>query len=207
MNINILEFISKGGIVMYPLLMITFLAFTFSFDRYFALRRNRSFKGSIDKVRELLKEGKFEEAEQLVANKNGAIPRLLEKGIYYIHHEESLVEDRLKELIYEEMIDLEKHLPTISTFAGLMTLMGLLGAVTGMISVFNDIAMVGTGNAQAVARGLSEVLVSTQTGLAAAIPTLYFHNHLSIMVDQIVLDLKRTATMLIFMSRLHKQKG
>lgn len=190
---------------MLPLLLITFWAFTLGFERFFYLRKIQLQFGLIDQVREHLKDGHLDQARLLVEGIPGAIPHLLSKGVFYITYEEDMIEDRLRQVIYEEMVDLEKHMATINTFAGLMTLLGLLGAVSGMIAVFNEIALVGAGDAHAVAKGLSEVLISTQTGLGAAIPTLFVHNYLSNRVDRIVLELKRASSIVLFMSKLNKR--
>ncbi|MEF2146442.1 MAG: MotA/TolQ/ExbB proton channel family protein [Desulfovibrionaceae bacterium] len=62
---------------------------------------------------------------------------------------------------------------TIIVFAGLAPLLGLLGTVTGMIGAFDALAAWGTGNPRALSGGISEALVSTQTGLLVAIPALF----------------------------------
>ena len=51
-------------------------------------------------------------------------------------------------------------------------LLGLLGTVTGMITTFDVISEFGTGNARALASGISEALVTTQSGLVVAVPGL-----------------------------------
>ncbi len=67
----------------------------------------------------------------------------------------------------------ERSVTTIMVFAGLAPLLGLLGTVMGMIGVFDALAVQGTGNPRALSGGISEALVSTQTGLLVAIPALF----------------------------------
>ncbi|WP_320175471.1 MotA/TolQ/ExbB proton channel family protein [Maridesulfovibrio sp.] len=64
------------------------------------------------------------------------------------------------------------NIGTILILAAAAPLLGLLGTVTGMISTFDVIAQFGTGNARALASGISEALVTTQSGLVAAVPGL-----------------------------------
>jgi hypothetical protein len=54
--------------------------------------------------------------------------------------------------------------------AAVAPLLGLLGTVTGMIATFDVLAVFGTGNAKAMAGGISEALITTQTGLLVALP-------------------------------------
>ncbi|KMY66231.1 hypothetical protein AAU61_17230 [Desulfocarbo indianensis] len=62
---------------------------------------------------------------------------------------------------------------TILMLAGVAPLLGLLGTVSGMISTFEVIWQFGTGNAQALAVGISEALITTETGLLIAVPGLF----------------------------------
>ncbi|MGE4551580.1 MAG: MotA/TolQ/ExbB proton channel family protein, partial [Desulfovibrionaceae bacterium] len=66
----------------------------------------------------------------------------------------------------------ERHVGTILVLAGLAPLLGLLGTVMGMIGVFDTLAVLGAGDPKALSGGISEALVSTQTGLLVAIPAL-----------------------------------
>jgi len=67
---------------------------------------------------------------------------------------------------------LRRHLQMIGVLAAIAPLLGLLGTVLGMVETFDVIAIFGTGNARAMAGGISVALVTTQTGLMVAIPGL-----------------------------------
>ena len=68
---------------------------------------------------------------------------------------------------------------TIAILAGIAPLLGLLGTVSGMIKTFSVIAEFGTGNAKALAGGISEALLTTQTGLVVAVPGLFLATFLA----------------------------
>lgn len=67
---------------------------------------------------------------------------------------------------------LSKNLATIAVLAAIAPLLGLLGTVIGMIETFDVISVFGTGNARAMASGISIAMVTTQTGLVVAVPGL-----------------------------------
>ena len=73
----------------------------------------------------------------------------------------------------------ERFIPTILVLASVAPLLGLLGTVEGMITTFEVISQFGTGNARAMASGISEALISTQTGLVVAVPGLILGNFLN----------------------------
>lgn len=77
-----------------------------------------------------------------------------------------------------------KFLPGLDTIAGIATLMGLLGTITGMISAFNAIAQSGTGDPKVVAAGIAEALITTATGLFIAIPSVVLYRWLANKADQ-----------------------
>ena len=77
-------------------------------------------------------------------------------------------------IISEAKINMEKTLPIIKMLVGLCPLLGLLGTVTGMIHVFDVMAITGTGNARAMASGISHATITTMAGMVIAIAGLYF---------------------------------
>ena len=85
----------------------------------------------------------------------------------------------LDETVLVLVSSLNRYLALIAVLAALAPLMGLLGTVTGMIATFDIISIFGTGNAKAMAGGISEALITTQTGLLVAIPGLYMSGFLS----------------------------
>lgn len=82
----------------------------------------------------------------------------------------------INELVAEVNGPLDRGLTLIGVLAAVAPLLGLLGTVLGMITTFNTITLFGTGNARAMAGGISQALITTQTGLLIAIPGLYMRN-------------------------------
>ena len=77
-------------------------------------------------------------------------------------------------LISEAKISMGKNLPIIKMLVALCPLLGLLGTVTGMIHVFDVMAVTGTGNARAMASGVSHATIPTMAGMVIAIAGIYF---------------------------------
>ena len=73
---------------------------------------------------------------------------------------------------------LSKNMDSIKTIISICPLLGLLGTVTGMISVFEVMAELGTGNARLMAGGISMATIPTMAGMISALIGLYFGNHL-----------------------------
>lgn len=75
-------------------------------------------------------------------------------------------------LISEVRLKLNQSIPMIRTLVALCPLFGLLGTVTGMIEVFDVMAVSGSGNARAMAAGISKATIPTMAGMVAAISGL-----------------------------------
>ncbi|MFP4225112.1 MAG: MotA/TolQ/ExbB proton channel family protein, partial [Desulfobacterales bacterium] len=85
---------------------------------------------------------------------------------------------------------LERFIATLSILAAVAPLLGLLGTVTGMINTFQVITLFGTGDPKLMSGGISEALVTTQLGLAVAIPIMLLHHFLERRVDKILGDIE-----------------
>lgn len=87
-------------------------------------------------------------------------------------------------IISEAKIQMGKSIPVIKMLVRLCPLLGLLGTVTGMIHVFDVMAVTGTGDARAMASGVSQATIPTMAGMVVAISGLYF----SRLIDERVSD-------------------
>ncbi len=168
-------FISSGGLVMIPLMVMSVLMWALIINRVFFFRRlyrrNMSRKTALAHVN----------ASKLPDPKKyrGSVAMLVNG---YLRRRCGLTQvDRfiLDETVLVLVSSLDRYLGLIAVLAVLAPLMGLLGTVTGMIATFDVISIFGTGNAKAMAGGISEALITTQTGLLVAIPGLYMSGFLS----------------------------
>ncbi len=79
--------------------------------------------------------------------------------------------------VSEELAKLERNMNWLATTASVTPFIGLFGTVLGIIRAFQDLGMQGSTSLRTVAPGISEALIATAVGLAAAIPAAIFYNH------------------------------
>ncbi len=77
----------------------------------------------------------------------------------------------------EELAKLERNMNWLATTASVTPFIGLFGTVWGIIRAFHDLGQMGSASLRAVAPGISDALIATAVGLAAAIPAAIFYNH------------------------------
>lgn len=97
--------------------------------------------------------------------------------------------------IAQAKMELGKTVTIIKTLITLCPLLGLLGTVTGMIETFDVMAVIGTGNARAMANGVSEATVTTMAGMVVAISCLYFSKRIE---DQVEEEARHLADLLTY---------
>jgi biopolymer transport protein TolQ len=86
------------------------------------------------------------------------------------------IERSLQLGISEEVTKLEMNMNWLATVASVSPFIGLFGTVWGIIDAFQGLGNAGSASLRAVAPGISEALVTTAIGLAAAIPAAIFYN-------------------------------
>ena len=106
-----------------------------------------------------------------------------------LHHPSSLenINRALNRATMVEVAELEKRVGNLATIASAAPFVGLFGTVWGIMNSFQGIGASGSANLAVVAPGISEALITTAAGLAAAIPAVVAYNHLSGKIRSIAL--------------------
>lgn len=143
---GIREFFEAGGNVLWVVLFITILMWTFIIERLWYFRAVHPHR-----VQQALDTWKARSDQ------------------------DSWYAKRIRErLISEVAIEATRYVTMIKTLIAVLPLVGLLGTVTGMIQVFDVMAVMGTGNAREMAGGVSAATLPTMAGMVAALSGLYF---------------------------------
>ena len=162
------NYIRSGGAVMVPILIISFFMWLLIINRVLFLRRLYVKNISRESAGELVKTNQMPDDRY-----QGANSLLVRQFILARSHDPKLDSFILDEIVVRLIASVDSYLAVISVLAGVTPLLGLLGTVLGMMGTFDVITHFGTGNAKAMAGGISVALISTQTGLMVSIPGLY----------------------------------
>lgn len=193
-----LELIQSGGWLMLPILACSILALAICLERLWMLRTARvAPKGLLAETWQAVKAGQLN-ADRLNAIKaSSALGVILVAGLNNASHGREIMKESIEEAASYVVHDLEKFLNPLGTVAAITPLLGLLGTVIGMIKVFTEIMVQGTGNANVLAGGISEALITTASGLAVAIPALIFHRYFQRRIDSLVVTMEQESIKLI----------
>ena len=193
-----IDVLVAGGWVMPLIVACSVVALSISIERYLALDRSKVAPPHLlAAVWRDLKQGELNAQKLAQLRINSPLGAILAAGIANRGQGRDVMKESISEAASHVVHDLEKYLNSLGTVAAIAPLLGLLGTVVGMIDVFTQITTVGTGNANALAGGISEALLTTAAGLIVAIPALVMHRYFTGLIDTIVVDLEREAIKLV----------
>ena len=189
-----LELIKAGGWVMLPLIALAVLATAIILERFWTLRRREVLPPGLgDEVREWARGRALDPRHMDVLRRNSPLGEVLAAGLDVRHRPREVVKERVEDVGRHVAHRMERFLNTLGSIAAVSPLLGLLGTVFGMIQMFLDILTSGVGDANRLAGGIGQALISTAAGLCVAIPALMFHRYLRGRVTGYIIDMEKQA--------------
>jgi biopolymer transport protein ExbB len=193
-----LEFFSKGGPVMYPLLLCSIIALAVVIEKLVTLRRKKVIVPEVVGVLNNIKEpGDMGLALSICEKHKGPFANIVRLGL----ENHGLPREELKEALNDqgrqEVHQLEQGLIFLETIGAIAPLLGLLGTVTGILRVFNVISVMGVGQATALAGGISEALITTIAGLFIGIPSVFMYNYFINKAEGLILEIEKYSVVLL----------
>ena len=193
-----IEIVRAGGWFMLPIILCSIVAITIVIERFWTLNSNRiTPKYVLAQVWTWLKNNQLDSAKLRELRLSSPLGQILAAGLLTSKYGRTAMVESIEQTAAQVVHDLERYLNTLGTIAAITPLLGLLGTVVGMIRVFSEIMLQGTGNANALAGAISEALITTAAGLSVAIPTFMAHRFFARKVDSLVLSLEQESMKLV----------
>jgi biopolymer transport protein ExbB len=163
MGIDLINYIDRGGIIVYMLIFLNIIGFTIMFWKLvvIALAGNK---------REIL----INEVINFAKNNN-----------------EEFKKESIENFINRKIKKLEFGLNTVKIIASIAPLLGLLGTVIGVLESFDSITKSGLGDPSIFSSGISVALITTIAGLIVAIPHYMGYNYIVGILDDIELKIQK----------------
>ncbi len=186
----IVGFFQKGGLFMYPILLVFSVGMAIAIERWIQLSRTRNQNRKMWlKLQPILVEGEFEQAREIVDQDKSTISRMLAMGLARqgaVRRRED-IEIAMEESMMEIIPQLEKRTPYVGLLSNIATLLGLLGTIMGLIEAFTAVANANPAEkADLLSASISVAMNTTAFGLMAAIPLILIHAKLTSTTGQIV---------------------
>ena len=186
-EVSYLDLLMKGGWLMVPLFLLSFISVYIFFDRFFYLWKQRHIDNSfIDRLSDLVKDGKIDTALALCVKTDSSESRILRKGIQNLGkplrdiHEQMEMEGKL------EVYKYEGNLYFLGVIAGVAPMMGFIGTIAGVIKIFYNISLADNISISLISGGLYEKLITSGVGLSIGIIAFVGYHYLNNRVDKLV---------------------
>jgi biopolymer transport protein ExbB len=187
---TVVKFFQDCGLFIYPSLLIMALGVTIAIERFIFLSRARSEnRKTWSQVKPMLENGKFKEAHSVTSKSDSAIGKIVNYGLTRMQSPgrredfDAAMEEGMMEIVPR----LEKRTHYIATFANVITLVGLLGTIIGLIKGFTAVAQVNPAEkAELLSASISIAMNNTAFALMVAIPFLLIHAFLQAKTSEIV---------------------
>jgi biopolymer transport protein ExbB len=185
-----LEFFQKGGMFMYPILIVFVSGMAIAIERWVQLSRVRSENRKVwDGLHPLLAKGRFDKVRAFISKDQSTISQMLGMGLARegkVRRRED-IEIAMEESMMEIIPKLERRTPYVGLLSNIATLLGLLGTIMGLIEAFTAVANANPAEkANLLSASISVAMNTTAFGLMSAIPLLLMHAKLLSMTGQIV---------------------
>ena len=194
-----LDFFVRGGLFMWPLLACSIMAVTTMILRTIALRRKKVLPLVIEsEIERLTPGGSAERLWRIVQNDNSSLARIVRVALQQLRAPRTETVEAVETRARHEMVILERGLIVLEIITGIAPLLGLIGAVSGLVQVFSALGLSsGASNTQAIALGIAEALNSTVFGLCIAVPTLIGFSYFSKKIEVMSVEMETLVVELI----------
>jgi biopolymer transport protein ExbB len=206
---TIVKFFQDCGLFIYPSLLIMAIGVTIAIERYIFLSRARNENRKMwSQVKPMLENGQFKEVQSVTSRSDSAIGKIVSYGLTRMQSPgrredfDAAMEEGMMEIVPR----LEKRTHYIATFANVITLVGLLGTIIGLIKGFTAVAQVNPAEkAELLSASISIAMNNTAFALMVAIPFLLIHAFLQARASEIVDSLE--AAKITFLNLVQRLAG
>ena len=192
----VLAFFEKGGPFMVLLVLLSIISLTAILLRAWRLRESRIIPRQVEEAVEALKPGDtLESLYEEMDTHPSAMSRILGTLLSHLNWSKSENLEAVQTRARHELARMEKGLIVLEIPTGAGPLLGLLGTLSGLVSIFSELG--GSGDPVIVARGISEALNTTIVGLAVAVPSLIAHSYFTRRIEMMAVQMESTAADLL----------
>ncbi|QEC52730.1 outer membrane transport energization protein ExbB [Anseongella ginsenosidimutans] len=190
-KVNILSLLIKGGWVMLPIALLLFLGIYIFFERYFTIRKAARYEANLTmQIKQYVLAGNLDGAIALCRNSATPIGRMLQKGLLRIGKPIKDIEGAIENQGKLEVSKLEKNISILGIIAGIAPMLGFIGTIIGVITIFYDISATGEYSIDTVSSGLYQKMITSAAGLFIGILAYIGHHILTMMVDKVILQME-----------------
>lgn len=190
-ELSLFELLTKGGWVMIPLTLLALLGLIIFFERYLTIKKaSKDESQLILQVKSSIKTGNLDSAIAICKSSNTPLGRMLQKGLLRVGRPIKEIEGSIENVGKLEVSKLEKNVGILGIIAGIAPMLGFVGTIIGVITIFHDVSVKGIIEIGTISGGLYVKMISSASGLIIGIVSYVFYNILMMMIDKVILKME-----------------
>lgn len=193
-----LEIIISGGWLMVPIIICSIATIAITVERFWALNPSKiAPRNLLGQVWNWIQTNQMDAEKLKELRRSSPLGRILAAGLSNSRHGREVMKDSIQETANQVIHEMERFVPALGTISTVAPLLGLLGTVFGMIEIFNDVMLTGSGNPNELAGGIGVALITTAGGLCVAIPAMVSHRFFLRRLDGLVVNMEQESIKLV----------
>ena len=169
-ELHFIDLLFRGGWVMIPLGILAFLGLVIFIERYITIRKSSKNETNLMlQIKQYIQDGRLENAIALCRSSHSPLGRMLEKGLKRIGRPIKDIEAAIENTGKLEVSKLEKNLGILGIIAGIAPMLGFVGTIIGVITIFHDVSIEAEIEIGTISGGLYTKMITSATGLIVGI--------------------------------------
>lgn len=201
----VMDFLNAGGPFMWVLVFTSIVAVAFIFERGLALRWSKVIPKPVeDAVERCVTSEDLGMLRTVCVQQPSPTSRVLLVAVEHLDWPKAETIDTLQTRARHEVAKLERGLVVLEIIVGIAPLLGLVGTIHGLITLFGDLGRIGLNDNAALARGIGIALNTTLAGLLIAIPSIVAWSYYTKKVETFAVEMESLCDE--FLKRMYRQK-
>ncbi|HEX2395620.1 MAG TPA: MotA/TolQ/ExbB proton channel family protein [Bacteroidales bacterium] len=193
-EISFLSLFLKGGYILIPIVLLSFVAVYLIIKKYLDIRRTLFIDpGYVDHFNELLKSGDLKAASVHLQHDNSSYSNIFRHALPKIGKSSEEIESTLESASNIEVAKVSKHLGYLGLIAGIAPMLGFIGTISGIIKIFYNISLTDNISIGIISGGLYEKMISSGSGLIVGIIAFTGYHMLNMRIDRFISEVEEEA--------------
>jgi biopolymer transport protein ExbB len=189
---NLAELIMKGGYIMVPIILLSFISIYVFIERYLYIKKSAMIDNNqVQNVVNELRDKNHEKALIYSRANNTSISKIMESGLVKPGITSKDAEGFMESSANIEISMMEKDTGYLGIIAGIAPMLGFIGTISGVIKIFYNISLADNISIGIIAGGLYQKMICSGTGLIVGVIAYSCYHYLQMMIDRYSIDMQR----------------
>ena len=186
------QLLAKGGVIMYPILLLSIAALYVFIERLLYLRKAAIYKKEfITNIRSTLQSGDIGAAKSFARMEHSATGAIILSGLNSIGKPTRDIESTLESATNIQVAEMENHTGYLGIIAGVAPMLGFIGTISGIIQIFYNISLSDNISIGIIAGGLYEKMITSGSGLVVGVLAYVAYHLLHMKIHRFTLQIQK----------------